>query len=90
MNEKIESKQTVDQALKTFEEAWEAYKEARKTLEEAQKAYKEAREAEREAKAEKMEEKRFIDGELLTLTELQGKLSGCPTKHILAKWAQAE
>jgi len=36
------------------------------------------------------EEKRLIDGELLTLTELQGKLSGCPTKHILAKWAQAE
>ena len=35
------------------------------------------------------EEKRLIDGELLTLTELQVKLSGCPTKHILAKWAQA-
>jgi len=44
----------------------------------------------RTPKAEKMEEKRLIDGELLTLTELQGKLSGCPTKHILAKWAQAK
>ena len=41
-------------------------------------------------KLEMNDEKRLIDGELLTLTELRGKLSGCPTKHILAKWAQAE
>jgi len=34
------------------------------------------------------EEKRLIDGEFLTLTELQIKLSGCPTTHILAKWDQ--
>ena len=26
----------------------------------------------------------------LTLTGLQGRLNGCPTKHILAVWAEAE
>jgi len=68
----------------------------REALEQAEKAYNEAKvqalKAYREtrAQAEKIEEKRIIDGELLTLTELQEKLSGCPTKHILAKWAQGE
>jgi len=36
--------------------------------------------------AKKIEEKRIIDGEPLTLTELQGKLSGCSTKHVMAVW----
>ena len=27
---------------------------------------------------------------LLTLTELQGRLSGAPTKHVLAVWADGE
>ena len=26
----------------------------------------------------------------LTLTELQVRLSGCPTKHVLALWEEAE
>jgi len=26
----------------------------------------------------------------LTLTELQGRLNGCPTKHVLAVWEEAE
>lgn len=79
--------------------AWEAYEKARALTWEAygsrgarDEAVAQAEEVYLKAKAQakKMEEKRLIDGELLTLTELQGKLSGCPTKHILAKWAQAE
>jgi len=33
-----------------------------------------------------------LEGETveLTLTELQARLSGCPTKHVLAIWGEAE
>ena len=33
-----------------------------------------------------------LEGETvkLTLTELQARLSGCPTKHVLAVWEAAE
>lgn len=42
------------------------------------------------ASIREIKETRLIDGKAYTLDQLQVKLKGCPTKHVLAIWDKAK